>query len=42
MITNPAEVGADAPFLPFALPDLDQAELHAVQECLRSGWITSR
>ena len=29
------------PFLPFALPDLDQAEMQAVQECLRSGWITS-
>lgn len=28
-------------FLPFALPDLDEREIHAVTECLRSGWITT-
>lgn len=28
-------------FIPFALPDLDQSELDAVAETLRSGWITT-
>jgi dTDP-4-amino-4,6-dideoxygalactose transaminase len=28
-------------FLPFALPDIDDDEIDAVSECLRSGWITT-
>ncbi|WP_019143169.1 DegT/DnrJ/EryC1/StrS family aminotransferase [Noviherbaspirillum massiliense] len=28
-------------FLPFALPDIDEHEINAVTECLRSGWITT-
>jgi dTDP-4-amino-4,6-dideoxygalactose transaminase len=28
-------------FLPFALPDIDDDEINAVGECLRSGWITT-
>ncbi len=28
-------------FLPFALPDMGDEEIHAVSECLRSGWITT-
>jgi len=32
---------ADAPFLPFALPDIDEAEIDAVVSCLRSGWVTT-
>jgi dTDP-4-amino-4,6-dideoxygalactose transaminase len=28
-------------FLPFALPEIDDDEIHAVNECLRSGWITT-
>lgn len=31
----------NAPFIPFALPDLGDEEATAVLECLRSGWITS-
>ncbi|MDN4056136.1 DegT/DnrJ/EryC1/StrS family aminotransferase [Massilia sp. YIM B02763] len=31
---------ADA-FLPFALPDIDEAEIDAVVACLRSGWVTT-
>ena len=30
-----------APFLPFALPDIDEAEIGAVVACLRSGWVTT-
>jgi dTDP-4-amino-4,6-dideoxygalactose transaminase len=29
------------PFLPFALPDIDDAEIDAVVACLRSGWVTT-
>jgi dTDP-4-amino-4,6-dideoxygalactose transaminase len=29
------------PFLPFALPDIDEAEIEAVVACLRSGWVTT-
>ena len=29
------------PFLPFALPDIDEAEIDAVVACLRSGWVTT-
>ncbi|MFL6632259.1 MAG: DegT/DnrJ/EryC1/StrS family aminotransferase [Massilia sp.] len=32
---------ATAPFLPFALPDIDEAEIDAVVVCLRSGWVTT-
>jgi dTDP-4-amino-4,6-dideoxygalactose transaminase len=32
---------AAAPFLPFALPDIDEAEIDAVVTCLRSGWVTT-
>ncbi|MDB5773382.1 MAG: DegT/DnrJ/EryC1/StrS family aminotransferase [Burkholderia sp.] len=28
-------------FLPFALPDIDDDEINAVSECLRSGWVTT-
>lgn len=28
-------------FLPFALPEIDDDEINAVIECLRSGWITT-
>jgi len=28
-------------FLPFALPDIDDAEIDAVVACLRSGWVTT-
>ncbi|SNS65591.1 dTDP-4-amino-4,6-dideoxygalactose transaminase [Noviherbaspirillum humi] len=31
----------NSPFLPFALPDIDEREINAVTECLRSGWITT-
>lgn len=30
-----------AAFLPFALPDIDESEIAAVTDALRSGWITS-
>ena len=29
------------PFLAFALPDIDDAEIDAVVACLRSGWVTT-
>jgi len=29
------------PFLPFALPDITDAEIGAVTDALRSGWITT-
>src|SRR5262245_58593649 len=28
-------------FLPFHLPDIDEAEVRAVEETLRSGWLTT-
>lgn len=31
----------DAPFLPFALPDISEEEIASVVESLRSGWITT-
>jgi len=34
------ESAADT-FLPFALPDIDEAEIDAVVACLRSGWVTT-
>ena len=30
-----------APFLPFARPDIGDAEIAAVTEALRSGWVTT-
>jgi perosamine synthetase len=30
-----------ADYLPFALPDLDQTELHEIKEVLDSGWLTT-
>ncbi len=30
-----------ATFLPFALPDVDEAELREIRESLRSGWLTT-
>jgi dTDP-4-amino-4,6-dideoxygalactose transaminase len=32
---------SEAPFLPFALPDIGEEEIAAVVECLRSGWVTT-
>lgn len=32
---------SDAPFIPFALPDVGDAEVAAVAEAIRSGWVTS-
>ncbi|SFB85518.1 DegT/DnrJ/EryC1/StrS family aminotransferase [Massilia yuzhufengensis] len=29
------------PFLPFALPDIGDEEIRAVEACLRSGWVTT-
>ena len=28
-------------FLPFAPPDIDDAELTQIKECLASGWVTT-
>jgi dTDP-4-amino-4,6-dideoxygalactose transaminase len=28
-------------FLPFALPDIGDEEIRAVEACLRSGWVTT-
>jgi dTDP-4-amino-4,6-dideoxygalactose transaminase len=36
-----APIQTAAPFLPFALPDIDEAEIDAVVACLRSGWVTT-
>lgn len=35
-----ADADADA-FLPFALPDIGEEEIRAVEACLRSGWVTT-
>lgn len=35
------EVQPQAPFLPFALPDIGEEEISEVLECLRSGWVTT-
>ena len=32
---------SEAPFLPFALPDIGEEEIAAVVECLRSDWVTT-
>lgn len=31
----------NTPFLPFALPDVGEAEINAVTEAMRSGWVTT-
>ena len=36
-----AQVQPQAPFLPFALPDIGEEEISEVVECLRSGWVTT-
>jgi len=36
----PEASGAEA-FLPFALPDIGEEEIRAVEACLRSGWVTT-
>jgi dTDP-4-amino-4,6-dideoxygalactose transaminase len=36
-----ADYPSAPPFLPFALPDIDDAEIDAVVACLRSGWVTT-
>src|SRR6476469_7654553 len=35
------KLGENAPFLPFALPDIGDEEVAAVVDCLRSGWVTT-
>jgi dTDP-4-amino-4,6-dideoxygalactose transaminase len=37
----PEKLVAPRSFLPFALPEIDADEIDAVNECLRSGWITT-
>lgn len=34
-------MSTDTPFIPFALPDLGEAEIAEVVDSLKSGWITS-
>lgn len=45
-VTKPHEAGADGrplrdTYLPFCVPDIGEAEIDAVVEALRSGWITT-
>src|SRR6476469_7930693 len=40
-LSEPLSEPTAAPFLPFALPDIDEAEIEAVVACLRSGWVTT-
>lgn len=40
MISSNHQVGREA-FLPFALPDIDDAELTQIKEALESGWVTT-
>ncbi|MBK8004904.1 MAG: DegT/DnrJ/EryC1/StrS aminotransferase family protein [Gemmatimonadetes bacterium] len=40
-ISPPPASLVDVPFLPFAMPDLGEAEIEAVVRVLRSGWITT-
>lgn len=37
----PAVAAAADTFLPFALPDIGEEEIRAVEACLRSGWVTT-
>ena len=41
LATPAAAPAPEAPFLPFALPDIGDEEIAAVVECLRSGWVTT-
>ncbi|WP_296944857.1 DegT/DnrJ/EryC1/StrS aminotransferase family protein [uncultured Massilia sp.] len=41
MAEHQSAAPAAEPFLPFALPDIDEAEIDAVVACLRSGWVTT-
>ena len=41
MPDQPTTDTAATAFLPFALPDIDEAEIDAVVACLRSGWVTT-
>jgi dTDP-4-amino-4,6-dideoxygalactose transaminase len=38
--STPGTAAADI-FLPFALPDIGEEEIRAVEACLRSGWVTT-
>ena len=38
---TPNDSAVQAPFLPFALPDIGDEEIAEVVECLRSGWVTT-
>jgi len=38
---NSAELARSDAFLPFALPDIGDEEIRAVEACLRSGWVTT-
>jgi len=40
-LSSPQEHAVRASFLPFALPDISEAEITAVERVLRSGWITT-
>ncbi|MGF6274674.1 dTDP-4-amino-4,6-dideoxygalactose transaminase [Massilia sp. UYP11] len=37
----PAAAASAESFLPFALPDIGEEEIRAVEACLRSGWVTT-
>ena len=37
----PVAAAAADTFLPFALPDIGEEEIRAVEACLRSGWVTT-
>src|SRR5206468_8768306 len=39
--TRPERSGTGTPTIPFALPDITEAEISAVAETLRSGWIST-
>ena len=40
--SEPATAGGEeGAFLPFALPDIGEEEIRAVEACLRSGWVTT-
>lgn len=40
-VNQPGAAAAPLPFLPFALPDIGEAEIAEVVDTLRSGWITT-
>ncbi|QYG02263.1 DegT/DnrJ/EryC1/StrS aminotransferase family protein [Massilia sp. NP310] len=41
MPDHTASASAADTFLPFALPDIGEEEIRAVEACLRSGWVTT-